>query len=104
MKPYTTLLEEVRTTQPGWEDLQAPIDKPGSYFFMIQNSREPVTESEEMAPLWKILHLVGTDWTYSCTGWGGENYCSRLSIKLGKTLEHIFFRVTTMLTLPPFLS
>ncbi len=73
------MLEEVRTNQPGWEALQAPIDKQGAHFFLSQNSREPVTEPEEMAPLWKILHLVGADWTYSCTGWGGENYCMFLA-------------------------
>ncbi len=32
-----------------------------------------------MIPLWKILHLVGADWTYSSTGWGGENYCMFLA-------------------------
>jgi Fe-S oxidoreductase len=73
------ILEEVRESQPGWKDLQAPIDKPGSYFFLSQNSREPVTEPDEMVPLWKILNLVGADWTYSCTGWGGENYCMFLA-------------------------
>ena len=73
------VLEEVRETQPGWEDLQAPIDKEGAHFFLSQNSREPVTEPEEMVPLWKILHLAGADWTYSCTGWGGENYCMFLA-------------------------
>jgi hypothetical protein len=73
------MLEEVRADQPCWEDLQAPIDKQGAHFFLSQNSREPVTEPEEMAPLWKILHLVGADWTYSTTGWGGENYCMFLA-------------------------
>jgi len=73
------LLEEVRANQPGWENLQAPIDKQGAHFFLSQNSREPVTEPEEMVPLWKILHLAGADWTYSCTGWGGENYCMFLA-------------------------
>ncbi len=73
------VLEEIRETQTGWEDLQAPIDKQGAHFFLSQNSREPVTEPDEMVPLWKILHLVGADWTYSCTGWGGENYCMFLA-------------------------
>ena len=73
------ILEEVRETQPGWKGLQAPIDKEGAYFFLSQNSREPVTEPDEMIPLWKILNLVGADWTYSCTGWGGENYCMFLA-------------------------
>jgi hypothetical protein len=71
--------EEVREDQPGWENLQAPIDKQGAHFFLSQNSREPVTEPDEMIPLWKILHLVGADWTYGSTGWGGENYCMFLA-------------------------
>lgn len=69
------VLEEVREEQPGFEDLQAPIDKQGAYFFLNQNSREPVTEPDEMVPLWKILHLVGADWTYGSKGWAAENYC-----------------------------
>ncbi len=73
------VVEEVRNNQPGWEELQAPIDKKGAHFFISQNSREPVTEPDEMVPLWKILHLAGADWTYSCTGWGGENYCMFLA-------------------------
>jgi len=77
------VLEDVRANQPGWEDIQAPIDKQGAHFFLSQNSREPVTEPEEMVPLWKILHLVGADWTYSCTGWGGENYCMFLADDAG---------------------
>lgn len=73
------ILEEVRETQPGWKDLQAPMDKQGAYFFVSQNSREPVTEPDEMVPLWKILHIVGADWTYGSEGWGGENYCMFLA-------------------------
>jgi Fe-S oxidoreductase len=73
------VLQEVRDNQPGWEDLQAPIDKQDAHFFLSQNSREPVTEPEEMVPLWKILHIVGADWTYGSEGWGGENYCMFLA-------------------------
>ena len=73
------VLEEVREAQPGFEDLQAPIDKEGAYFFLNQNSREPVTEPDEMVPLWKILHLAGANWTYGSKGWGGENYCMFLA-------------------------
>lgn len=73
------VLEEVRETQPGWENLQAPIDKKGAHFFLSQNSREPVTLPEEMVPLWKILHIVGADWTYGSTAWAGENYCMFLA-------------------------
>ena len=67
--------EEVREDQPGWEDLQAPVNREGAEFFLNQNSREPVNEPDEMVPLWKILHLVGADWTYGTKGWAAENYC-----------------------------
>ncbi len=69
------VLAEVREKQPGWENLEAPMDKKGAFFCLNQNSREPVMEPEEMVPLWKILHIVGADWTYPSRGWGGENYC-----------------------------
>jgi hypothetical protein len=32
-----------------------------------------------MIPLWKILHMVGADWTYSSKGWAAENYCMFLA-------------------------
>jgi len=67
--------EEVREEQEGWGKLQAPVNKEGAYFLLNQNSREPVTEPDEMVPLWKILHLVGADWTYNTKGWAAENYC-----------------------------
>jgi ferredoxin len=73
------VVEEIRETQPGWENLQAPMDKQGAEFFLNQNSREPVTEPDEMVPLWKILHLVGADWTYGSKGWAAENYCMFLA-------------------------
>ncbi len=69
------VLEEYREAQPEFADMEAPIDKVGAEFFLNQNSREPVTEPDEMVPLWKILHTVGVDWTYGSKGWGGENYC-----------------------------
>ena len=61
---------EVRENQPDLKNLQAPMDKVGAEFFLNQNSREPVTEPDEMVPLWKILHLVGADWTYGIKGLG----------------------------------
>jgi ferredoxin len=73
------VLAEYRETQPEFKDMQAPIDKQGAEIFLNQNSREPVTEADEMVPLWKILHLVGADWTYGSKGWGGENYCMFLA-------------------------
>jgi Fe-S oxidoreductase len=69
------VLEEVHEDQPDWADLKDLIDKVGAYFYVNQNSREPVKEPEEMVPLWKILHLAGADWTYGSHGWGAENYC-----------------------------
>src|SRR5210317_2632258 len=69
------VLEEYQESQPEFKDMQAPVNKKGAKFFLNQNSREPVTEPDEMVPLWKILDLVGADWTYGSKGWGGENYC-----------------------------
>ena len=40
------VLEEYQEAQPDFKDMQAPIDKQGAYFFLNQNSREPVTEPE----------------------------------------------------------
>ncbi len=73
------ILEEYREAQPEFGDMEAPIDKVGAEFFLNQNSREPVTEPDEMIPLWKILHKVGASWTYGSKGWGGENYCMFLA-------------------------
>lgn len=69
------VLEEYREAQPEFAEMQAPMDKVGAHFFLNQNSREPVTEPDEMVPLWKILHEVGADWTYGSKGWAAENYC-----------------------------
>ena len=73
------VLEEYQEAQPEFADMVAPIGKEGAEFFLNQNSREPVTEPDEMVPLWKILHLVGADWTYGTKGWAGENYCMFLA-------------------------
>lgn len=73
------VLEEYQEAQPPFKDMLAPVNKHGVEFFLNQNSREPVTEPDEMVPLWKILHLVGADWTYGTKGWGGENYCMFLA-------------------------
>ena len=69
------VLEEYQEGQPEFAEMQAPINKQGAKYFLNQNSREPVTEPDEMVPLWKILHLVGADWTYGTKGWAAENYC-----------------------------
>ncbi len=69
------VLEEVRSSQPAFAHLQAPMDKKGAHFFVNQNSREPMNEPDEMVPLWKIFDLVGADWTYSSKGWAAENFC-----------------------------
>jgi ferredoxin len=81
------VLEEYREAQPEFKDMQAPVDKKGAHFYLNQNSREPVTEPDEMVPLWKILYLAGADWTYGSKGWAGENYCMFLSDD--KAWEHI---------------
>jgi hypothetical protein len=73
------VLEEVRAGQTGWENLEAPVNKQGAMYFLNQNSREPVTEPDEMVPLWKILHTVDADWTYGTKGWAAENYCMFLA-------------------------
>ncbi len=73
------VLEEIKETQPGLEDMEVPIDKEGAELFLNQNSREPVTEPDEMVPLWKIMHKVGANWTYGTKGWAAENYCMFLS-------------------------
>jgi Fe-S oxidoreductase len=69
------ILEEVHANEPEWADLQAPIDKAGAKFYLNQNAKEPTVEPEEMVFLWKILHAVGIDWTYSSKWWDGANYC-----------------------------
>lgn len=69
------VLEEYRAAQPEFADMMAPIDKEGAEFYLNQNSREPMTEPDELVPLWKILHLAGVDWTYGSKAWAAENYC-----------------------------
>lgn len=71
--------EEVRENQECCKDIVAPMDKKGAMYFLNQNSREPVTEPDEMVPLWKILNMAGADWTYGSRGWAAENYCMFLA-------------------------
>ena len=73
------VLEEYQETQPEFKDMQASVNREGAEFYFNQNSREPVTEPDEMVPLWKIFHLVGADWTYGTKGWAAENYCMFLA-------------------------
>lgn len=73
------VLEEVRQNQPQFKDMEAPVNKEDALYFLNQNSREPVTEPDEMVPLWKILHTVGANWTYGTKGWAAENYCMFLA-------------------------
>ncbi len=73
------VLEEYQESQPEFKDMKADVNREGAEFFLNQNSREPVTEPDEMVPLWKILHLVGADWTYGTKGWAAENYCMFLA-------------------------
>ena len=69
------VLEEYRESQPEFAQMKADVNRGGAYYFLNQNSREPVTEPDEMVPLWKIMHLAGADWTYGTKGWAAENYC-----------------------------
>ena len=69
------VLEEYQETQPEFKDMKADVNREGAEFYFNQNSREPVTEPDEMVPMWKIFHLVGADWTYGTKGWAAENYC-----------------------------
>ncbi len=70
------VLEEVQTEQEGMDDLKVPFDALGKKYYLNQNSREPVTEPDEMVPLWKIMNIgTGDDWTYGSNGWAAENYC-----------------------------
>jgi ferredoxin len=69
------VLEEYQESQPEFADMKADVNREGAYYFLNQNSREPVTEPDEMVPLWKIMHLAGADWTYGTKGWAAENYC-----------------------------
>jgi len=73
------VLEEYQESQPEFKDMKADVNREGAMFFLNQNSREPVTEPDEMVPLWKILHLAGADWTYGTKGWAAENYCMFLA-------------------------
>ena len=51
------------------------MNRHGAMYFLNQNSREPMTEPDEMVPLWKILNKAGADWTLGSVGWAAENYC-----------------------------
>ncbi len=73
------VLEEYQESQPEFVDMHADVNRKGATYFLNQNSREPVTEPDEMVPLWKILHIAGADWTYGTKGWAAENYCMFLA-------------------------
>ena len=57
------VLEEYQEAQPEFAEMKAQVNVKGAHYFLNQNSREPVTEPDEMVPLWKIMHLAGADWT-----------------------------------------
>ena len=78
------VLEEYREAQPEFAEMEAPVDKEGAEFFLNQNSREPVTEPDEMVPLWKILHLVGSRLDIRHQGLG----CGKLLPVLCRQLEN----------------
>jgi heterodisulfide reductase subunit C len=91
--------DEIRETQPQFKDLQVTVDRKGAYMAINQNSREPVTEPDELGPLWKVLHLVGADWTYPSVMWAGENYCLFLADEEGwrYILEEFVYHIDTNL-------
>jgi hypothetical protein len=55
--------------------MQVSVDRKGAYMAINQNSREPVTEPDELARFVEDPAPVGADWTYPSVMWGGENYC-----------------------------
>lgn len=91
--------DEIRETQPLFKDLKVSVDRPGAQMVLNQNSREPVTEPDELGPLWKILHLVDADWTYPSVMWAGENYCMFLADNEGwkYILEEFVYHIDTNL-------
>ncbi|MBT3177584.1 MAG: (Fe-S)-binding protein [Desulfobacula sp.] len=68
------IVDDVRQTQQGFEELKVPMDEKYARLFLTQNSSMPLTEPLEMPPLWKILSLAGADWTYGSKGWAAENF------------------------------
>jgi Fe-S oxidoreductase len=70
--------DEARNNQEGFESLAVPVDKKNTELFLTQSSHIPLTEPEEMSPLWKILHLAGADWTYGAAAWAADNACMYL--------------------------
>ncbi len=72
-------VERAKKSEDRFEQLNAPIDKKGATFFLTQSSDMVTREPNEMASLWKILHLVNANWTYGSKGWAAENYCMFLA-------------------------
>ena len=77
------------------ENLQAPMDKEGSYFYLNQNSREPMTEPDEMVPLWKIFDIVGADFGRMRVALASRGYQGRSLATWGmyaRTVGSVFVR------------
>ena len=74
------VLEEYQEAQPEFAEMEAPIDKEGAEFFLNQNSREPVTEPDELVPLVEDPAPCrgGLDLRQSRDG-PEENYCMFLA-------------------------
>jgi heterodisulfide reductase subunit C len=68
-------LKEARESDPSWEGLTVNMDRKGAKYYLNQNAKEPTSDPEAMVPLWKILHTVGADWTYSSESWDATNWC-----------------------------
>lgn len=98
----TDVAEEIAEEQPEFKDLKVSVDREGAMMALNQNSREPVTEPDELGPLWKILHTVGADWTYPSVMWAGENYCMFLADDEGwkYILEEFVFHIDNNIKAP----
>ncbi len=98
----TDVAEEIAEEQPEFKDLKVSVDREGAMMALNQNSREPVTEPDELGPLWKILHTVGADWTYPSVMWAGENYCMFLADDEGwkYILEEFVFHIDNNIKSP----
>jgi len=72
--------DDTRNTQEGFESLAVPVGKKGAELFLTQSAHIPLTDPQEIPPLWKILHLAGAHWTYgsSASAWASDNACMYL--------------------------
>jgi hypothetical protein len=79
--------EEVRENQPGFEDLQAPMDKEGFRVLPEPELQGAGDRARRDGSALEDSHIVGADWTYGSKGWAAENYCMFLADN--ESWEHI---------------